>query len=85
MSDPFGRGWDLFGTINHTIDYRIVEQAWLRWTQLALLVAGHLVALVVLHDTALRLLRRRAAARALWAMTALVCGSITAGVLLVLQ
>lgn len=85
MSDPFGRGWDLFGTINHTIDYGLTGQAWLRWTQLALLTAGHLAALVVLHDTALRLLPRRAAARALWAMTAAVSGSITAGVLLVLQ
>ncbi len=53
MSDPLGKGWDLFGTINHTIDYGVLQAAWFRWLQLALLVAGHVAAVVVLHDTAL--------------------------------
>ena len=70
MSDPFGEGWDLFGTINHTIDYSFVQRAWLRWLQLALLVAGHIAALVVLHDTRSGPLRRRAAMRATWTMAA---------------
>jgi hypothetical protein len=85
MSDPLGKGWDLFGTINHTIDYSVLQDAWFRWLQLALLVAGHVAAVVVLHDTALTMLSRRAAMRTTWAMTALASASVAAGVLLVLE
>ena len=31
LSDPFGRGWDLFGTYDHTIDYAIVTEPWVAW------------------------------------------------------
>ena len=53
LSDPLGKGWDLFGTINHTIDYSLVLGRWVRWTQLALAVVGHVAAIVLLHDLAL--------------------------------
>lgn len=84
LSDPLGKGWDLFGTFNHTIDFRVVQAGWVRWSQLALLVAGHVGAVVLLHDTALGLLRRRPAMRTTWAMAVAATGSITAAALLVL-
>ena len=34
ISDPFGRGWDLFGTYDHTIDYSILTAGWVPWVQL---------------------------------------------------
>ena len=83
MSDPLGKGWDLFGTINHTIDYRLLEEAWVGWIQLACLLAGHVATLVVFHDTSLRVLRRRAAARATWATATVLSASIALGTVLV--
>lgn len=84
LSDPLGRGWDLFGTLDHPLDVGLVQSSWVRWAQLVLLVTGHVASVVVLHDVALGLLRRRPAMRATWAMATLAAGSITAAALLVL-
>lgn len=84
LSDPLGKGWDLFGTFNHTIDYRVVQAGWVRWSQLGLLVLGHVAAVVLVHDAALGRLRRRAAMRVTWVMAVALSGSITAAALLVL-
>lgn len=84
VSDPIGEGWDLFGTFNDTIDYSIVEAAWVRWVQLAALAVGHVAAVVVAHDTALGLLERRAAVRVTWAIGVAAAASIVASALLVL-
>lgn len=84
LSDPLGKGWDVFGTLNHTIDYQLVLGSWVRWTQLVVLVVGHVATVVLLHDTALGLLRRRPAMRTTWAMAAVASASITGAALLVL-
>jgi hypothetical protein len=84
VSDPIGEGWDLFGTVNQTIDYGIVQATWVRWTQVGLLAAGHVAFLVIAHDTALAVVRPRAAMRLTWALTAAAIVSIVAGALMVL-
>lgn len=84
VSDPLGEGWDLFGTFNDTIDYSIVEQAWVRWVQLAALAVGHVGAVVVAHDTALGVLDRRPAVRVTAAFGVAAAASIVASALLVL-
>jgi hypothetical protein len=84
LSDPLGRGWDLFGTLNHTIDFSIVEAGWVRWTRMLALLAGQLAAVVLAHDGALRLLRRRDADRTTWAMGGVAAVSVIAGALLAL-
>ena len=33
ISDPLGRGWDLFGTINHTVDFSFADAGWLEATR----------------------------------------------------
>jgi hypothetical protein len=48
------------------------------------LVVGHAAGIVLLHDTALARLRRRAAMRGTWAMAGACSASITAAALLVL-
>ena len=85
LSDPLGEGWDLFGTIGHTIDYGIVESAWVRWVQLGVLAAGHVGAVVLVHDVALAHLRRRPAIRVMWAFSAATAASVAAAVPLVLE
>lgn len=84
ISDPIGRGWDLFGTIDRSVDFGIVEERWVRWVQLALLAVGHVLAVVLAHDVALRIRGRRLAMRATWAVAVLAAASIAAAVLLVL-
>ena len=84
LSDPLARGWDLIGTFNHTIDYSIVQAGWVRVVQLAVLLVGNGAAIILLHDTALGLVRPRAAMRATWAMAVAASASIVAAAMLVL-
>ncbi|MET0903358.1 MAG: hypothetical protein ABWZ52_08965 [Acidimicrobiales bacterium] len=83
-SDPLGRGWDLFGTYDHTIDYSIITEPWVAWVQLVLIAVGHLASLVLLHELAMERLSPRAAMRTTWAMAAVTSASIAAACLLVL-
>jgi hypothetical protein len=85
LSDPFGKGWDLFGTINRTIDYTIVQATWVRWVQLVALAVGHVAAVVVAHDLAIRTVGRRRGMAATWAMATVAAASLVAAVLLVLK
>ncbi|MCL4291076.1 MAG: fenitrothion hydrolase [Thermoleophilia bacterium] len=55
VSDPAGRGWDLFGTAGWTIDYGLIGATTTWYVQVSLVVAGHLAALVLAHDRALAL------------------------------
>jgi hypothetical protein len=52
-SDPFGQGWDLFGTVNSGIDYTIFPQEDTWYVQVAVVVVGHVAALMLAHDRAL--------------------------------
>jgi hypothetical protein len=55
VSDPFGWGWDLFGTGGYTIQPGIVGAAFVWYSQVALIVAGHVIAVYLAHLVALRL------------------------------
>ena len=56
----------------------------MRVVQLAVLLVGNGAAIVLLHDTALGLVRPRAAMRATWAMAVAASASIVAAAMLVL-
>ena len=84
ISDPFGRGWDLFGTYDHTVDYSILTAWWVPWLQLALIAVGHVASVVLLHELAMERLAPRAAMRTTWVMAAVCSASITAACMLVL-
>jgi hypothetical protein len=53
-SDPFGLGWDLFGTRTRSIDISVIgaEQIW--WIAFIALIAGHALSVVVGHRRALQ-------------------------------
>ena len=55
LSDPFGTGADLFGTADSGIDYTLLGAAAIQYTQFGAIVCGHVVALVLGHDRALKL------------------------------
>ena len=54
-SDPFGRGWDLFGTALYRLDVGVVDARFIWFTAVAAIVAGHVVSIVLAHATAGRL------------------------------
>jgi hypothetical protein len=55
MSDPFGLGWDLFGTADRAIDYSLItgSAVWVWYVQVAVIVIGHVAGVVLAHDRAL--------------------------------
>ena len=59
LSDPFSRGWNLFGTAGLHVDAGVVMgagAAWLIWnSQAAAIVLGHMIAVLVAHRLSFRL------------------------------
>ena len=53
MSDPLGRGWDLFGTVDNGIDYSVLGAEAVWYWQVGFVIAGHIAALMLAHDRAL--------------------------------
>lgn len=75
LSDPFGRGWDLFGTANYVVRIGIVDAQFVWYASVAAIVAGHVAAVYLAHAMALRVFRdRRAALRSQYPMLALMIG-----------
>ncbi len=72
ISDPFGAGWDLFGTADRTINFTFLSPTVVWWVQVAVIVAGHLVGVVLAHDRALAVFPAERAVRTQYAMLALM-------------
>jgi hypothetical protein len=53
-SDPFGWGWDLFGTRGRAVDLGILGPAVYWYVAVALIVVGHVLAVIVAHIEAAR-------------------------------
>jgi hypothetical protein len=53
-SNPFGWGWDLLGTAGHEVDVNVIGAAFVWYSQVALIVTGHVVAVYLAHAVALR-------------------------------
>ncbi|HET6750737.1 MAG TPA: hypothetical protein VFL71_15920 [Actinomycetes bacterium] len=51
-SDPLGDGWNLFGTADWQIGYTVVSTATIALVQVAAIVTGHVLGVVVAHDRA---------------------------------
>ena len=86
LSDPLGRGWDLFGTASSAVDYGLISQNQAWYAQVACVVAGHVAALMLAHDRALTLYAQgRAAARSQYAMLVIMIGFTTLALWLLAQ
>jgi hypothetical protein len=72
VSDPFGFGWDLFGTAGVRPDFTILRPRTIWYVQVGALVVGHVIGLAVAHDRAISLFRPRAAVRTQYAMLGLM-------------
>ncbi len=74
MSDPFGLGWDLFGTVDRPISYSLItgSAAWVWYVQVAVIVVGHIAGVILAHDRALADFEGVAAVRSQYAMLVLM-------------
>jgi hypothetical protein len=54
LSDPFGWGWNLFGTAGYEIRIGIVDAAFVWYSQVVLILAGHVIAAYLRHLISLR-------------------------------
>src|SRR5262249_1648786 len=61
-SDPFGFGWNLFGTAKHSVDLGVVSPYFFWYSAVVMIVTGHVIAVLLAHHVALRLFRDRRAA-----------------------
>jgi hypothetical protein len=71
-SDPFGYGWDLFGTADFSPNIAPLSPNTVWYVQVGALVAGHVAGLTVAHDRAVTILPERDALRSQYAMLALM-------------
>ncbi len=79
-SDPFGRGWDLFGTADVRPDLGVLTPNVVWYVQVAALVIGHVAGLALAHDKAVELFESpRQAAVSQYAMLALMVVYTVAG------
>ncbi len=60
ISDPFGQGWDLFGTADRDIDFTIISPTATGWVQAGAIVLGHVGGVIAAHDRALEMYGRAA-------------------------
>lgn len=84
LSDPLGRGWDLFGTADWRIDYRAVTPTTIAWVQAGAIVVGHVIGVVVAHDRAVAMFDRKRADRSQRPLLAVMVAYTVGGLALLL-
>ena len=62
LSDPFGFGWDLFGTADYKVDLTLMSAKFVWFFSIIAIVAGHVAAVYLSHAEAIRLYGRPARA-----------------------
>lgn len=74
-SDPFGMGWDLFGTRNWSIDIGVIGAKQIWWMAFTALIAGHALSVLLAHRRALQIFKdARCAATSQIPMTIAMAG-----------
>ncbi|MGB8669773.1 MAG: hypothetical protein WCD29_08375, partial [Pseudolabrys sp.] len=72
-SDPFGYGWDLFGTMLYRIDIGVVDAKSIWYLSVIAIVTGHVIAVWIGHVTAYSVFRdSRSAGRSQYPMLVLM-------------
>lgn len=82
-SDPLGLGWDLFGTGDWAIQYRLLNGFGFAAVQIGAIVAGHVVGAVAAHDRAVAVFPGKAAARGQYRLIGIMVVYTMAGIALV--
>jgi hypothetical protein len=82
LSDPFGVGWNLFGTDDWVINLALLSPTTIWYVQVAAIVIGHVGGVVVAHDRAIALFDRAAAVRTQYALLAVMLLFTASGLLI---
>ncbi len=84
LSDPFGHGWDLFGTRDYAINWTLVSPAQIAWVQAVSIAVGHVLAVAAAHDLAIDRYQRETALRSQYPMLTVMVAYTVIGLLLLL-
>lgn len=71
-SDPYGLGWDLFGTAGYAINFALLSAVAVWYVQVAAIVSGHVAGVVLAHDRAMAAFRPGLAVRTQYALLAVM-------------
>jgi hypothetical protein len=82
LSDPFGLGWNLFGTDAWVINLALVSPTTIWYVQVAAIVIGHIGAVVLAHDRAIAMFDREDALRTQYALLAVMVLFTASGLLI---
>jgi hypothetical protein len=86
VSDPFGRGWNLFGTAGLWRAPILPDMGWVWHAQVGLILAGHVASVALAHRVALAVFpSRRAAALSQLPMLLLMVAFTVAGLWIIAQ
>ena len=72
ISDPFGKGWDIFGTATDPINWTLISTGTIGWIQVLSIVGGHLVGVLVSHDRGIEKFELKNAMRSQYPMLAVM-------------
>ena len=86
LSDPFGFGWDIWGSENYRLNFDILPPTFYWATSVIAIVVGHIIAVFVAHSIALRTERTlREAIQSQFPMLALMVGYTVASLWIITQ
>ena len=84
ISDPFGRGWDLFGTKDYSINWLLVSPDTIAWVQTLAIAVGHVLAVAAAHDRAISRYPHAVAVRSQYPMLGVMVVYTVVGLFLLL-
>ncbi|HET9671575.1 MAG TPA: hypothetical protein VFQ40_01845 [Actinomycetota bacterium] len=82
LSDPFGQGWDLFGTAGWAMNLALVSPTTIWYVQVAAIVIGHVGGVIVAHDRAIASFPPDVAVRTQYALLAVMVLFTVSGLLI---
>ena len=82
LSDPFGLGWDLFGTKDWFVNLALLSPTTIWYVQVAAIVIGHVGGVVLAHDRAIALFEPGEAVRTQYALLAVMVLFTASGLLI---
>ena len=85
ISDPFGWGWDLFGTADWQVQISVVSARLVWFVGVGAIVIGHVIAVYVAHVISMRKMGSRAAIRSQYPMVVLMVGYTVVSLWIVAQ
>jgi hypothetical protein len=82
LSDPFGLGWNLFGTDDWVVNLALLSPTMIWYVQVAAIVIGHVGGVVLAHDRAIAQFDPDAAVRTQYALLAVMVLFTASGLLI---